>query len=437
MALRMGLDLWDVPGTSAEELAEILKTLPPEPMVSKVEWARIEEFYVENAPETLPPGQPTVTFPLDQFEPAAHSLPIGGRNSLTLLHHDSLRRSLYVGTREGKLFALNSELIVTDSVQLPSPPSHLLQTEESGMLLTCMGIMDPNDLAKGSVIGLLDEKEPRMLIDSLKRPVYTEKVDLNNDGRGDLLISAFGNFSGGLLAYEKLQGAGYRKHRIYNFPGTRKTIAEDFNGDGLTDIIALVTQGDEKIAMFTNRGNFRFSYQVLLRFPPAYGSSYFELVDFDGDGNRDILYTNGDNADYSPILKPYHGVRLFLNDGRNHFSESWFYPLHGASMVRAHDFDDDGDLDIAAISFFPDFKRQPEKGFIYLRNDGGSFSACSTPLAAASRWIAMELADVEGDGDEDILVAALAFPTGVPDSLFRQWNRNKYSLLVLKNRRIP
>ena len=29
------------------------------------------------------------------------------------------------------------------------------------------------------------------------------------------------------------------------------------------------------------------------------GSSYFELDDFNGDGFKDILYTCGDNADYT------------------------------------------------------------------------------------------------------------------------------------------
>lgn len=158
------------------------------------------------------------------------------------------------------------------------------------------------------------------------------------------------------------------------------TVVKDFNEDGLPDVLALIIQGDERIALFTNRGKFKFSYQVLLRFPPVYGSSYFELADFNGDGNADILYTNGDNADYSTTLKPYHGVRIFLNDGENRFAESWFHPMHGASMARAVDFDEDGDPDIAAISFFPDFKNDPQRGFMYFENDKGKFTAFETPL---------------------------------------------------------
>jgi hypothetical protein len=36
----------------------------------------------------------------------------------------------------------------------------------------------------------------------------------------------------------------------------------------------------------------------------------------------------------------------------------------------AKDFDHDGGLDIAAISYFPDFKNQPQEAFIYLENKG-------------------------------------------------------------------
>ena len=252
-------------------------------------------------------------------------------------------------------------------------------------------------------------------------------------GENDFLVSAFGNFTGGLHALEENNGA-YTKHTIHDLPGNRKSIVRDFNNDGLPDIIALITQGDERIALFTNRGGFRYSYQVLLKFPPVYGSSYFELLDFNTDGHLDILYTNGDNADYSPILKPYHGVRMFINDGRNQFSEYWHHPMHGASMAKSVDFDLDGDLDIAAISFFPDFVNHPEHGFVYFENQNGKLVAYSTAMAATGRWIAMESADIDEDGDEDIILAALNFPTGVPQELLEAWNKKKTSLLVLENK---
>ena len=71
----------------------------------------------------------------------------------------------------------------------------------------------------------------------------------------------------------------------------------------MVDILALMSQGDEKIILLLNQGDFNFRINTILSFPPVYGSSYFDVADFNHDGKFDILYTNGDNADYSMILK--------------------------------------------------------------------------------------------------------------------------------------
>src|SRR6185295_6044313 len=101
--------------------------------------------------------------------------------------------------------------------------------------------------------------------------------------------------------------------------------------------------------LLINKGNDQFDTREILRFPPVYGSSYFELDDFNKDGFKDILYTCGDNADYtSDVLKNYHGIYIYLNDGRNNFSQKYFFAMHGCFKAMARDFDKDGDLDIAA-----------------------------------------------------------------------------------------
>ncbi|MBW3554713.1 MAG: VCBS repeat-containing protein [Gemmatimonadetes bacterium] len=90
------------------------------------------------------------------------------------------------------------------------------------------------------------------------------------------------------------------------------------------------------------RGGFGGEPRLLARFPPVYGSMHFSLHDFDGDGHADILYANGDNFDFSRIRKPYHGVRILENDGRNGFEQRYFFPTSGAARAEAVDFDDDG-----------------------------------------------------------------------------------------------
>jgi hypothetical protein len=433
MAFRMGLDVSKLSTVRDEDLATILRSLPPVAVVSDDEWELISKYYLENAPDSLVMSPRLKPSTLRQFFASPLRLNIRSKTMLTMVKFNETTHNFFIGTRTGKLYQLDIALAPEDSFDLKSPPSAMIFQSEENALLSGMGIMDPSEQAAGSIISFsASEKKFATVIDSLKRPVFFEYEDFDNDGQKDVLVSSFGNVTGELVAFEKTD-TGYRSHVIHNFPGTRKTIIRDMNGDGLQDILALVTQGDEHIALFTNRGDFRFAYQVLLKFPPVNGSSYFELCDMNKDGNPDILYTNGDNADYSTILKPYHGVRLFLNDGRNDFEESWFYPMHGASMAHAEDFDEDGDIDIAAISFFPDFKNHPEHGFIYLENVNGEFSPYSTSLASLGRWITMESADMDGDGDKDIVLAALNFPDRVPDALVKQWSENPVSILVLTN----
>lgn len=106
--------------------------------------------------------------------------------------------------------------------------------------------------------------------------------------------------------------------------------------------MALFGQGDEGIFNYYNQGEGKFKEEPVLRFPPSYGSSFFDLTNINEDGFVDIIYSAGDNADYPPVVKPYHGIRIYLNDQQNHF----FYSLPGAHQAIPADFDQDGDQDI-------------------------------------------------------------------------------------------
>jgi hypothetical protein len=219
-------------------------------------------------------------------------------------------------------------------------------------------------------------------------------------------------------------------------PGSVRTVIRDVNHDGLPDIIALMAQGDEGIFMYVNKGNGAFEEQRLLQFPPSYGSNYFEMDDFNGDGFPDLLVTNGDNGDYPPVMKPYHGIRVYLNDGNFHFSEKFFLHQNGVEKAVARDFDGDGDLDIASISYFPDYQHHPEEGFLYWENVlPFSFRPYSIKEAVSGRWLTMDAGDADNDGDIDIILGNAAFSLGhVPDSLMKHWKESSPPVLLLRNK---
>ena len=435
MALRLGHDYSLIGSINEADQKEALKTLPDHAMVTDEEWESIRNYFLTHAPDSLKVSTQNITQLIQQFEVTPYRLPITTPPLITLLLTDTLNHKIYLGNRYSRLYQLNEKFTLEDSFQLGSPPSKMLFQKNADPLLLLMGIMDPNDRMKGELTQLrLSDRTLNPLIDSMKRPVHFEEVDLNNDNLKDFVVCEFGNYTGALTAYEKEGNGIFNKHFLLNLPGARKVIVKDFDHNGLMDVMALMSQGDEKIVLLYNQGNFNFRITTLLQFPPVYGSSFFDIVDFNNDGKFDILYSNGDNADYSIILKPYHGVRIFLNDGNNQFTESWFYPMNGASQVVAKDFDRDGDFDIAAISFFQDFTTHSEQSFIYFENSGKNFIPQITPLASSGRWLTMDASDIDHDGDTDILLGALNFNSGVPTELSTRWSKEKTSVLIFRNK---
>lgn len=434
MAFRMGLDNSPLNTISFEDQSVILTSLPASPMISETNWEKVKKYYADNAPDSLVSPVQVVTDTLSGFEAVPLRLAIAQHQTVTLIKHDSVRKRIYIGNRPGKLYEFGLDFKVKDSLLVGSAPSKLTITDGGDPMILLMGIMDPNEQPMGAITRFRrNDRKFTQLLDSLQRPVDFLDTDLNNDGITDYLVCNFGNYTGSLMAFQGLPNGKFKKYVLQHLSGARRVIIKDIDGNGMPDILALMTQGDERIIAFFNRGNFQFRMTTLLRFNAVYGSSYFEIADFNNDGKFDILHTSGDNADYSPILKPYHGLRIFLNSGTNEFKEHWFYPMHGASQARVADFDKDGDLDIAAISFFPDFKNHPDHGFIYFENTPQGFVPQITRLADKGRWITMEMADVDGDGDTDLLLGSLTFATQIPEHLMTQWRTEKYDLLLLRN----
>ena len=160
------------------------------------------------------------------------------------------------------------------------------------------------------------------------------------------------------------------------------------------------------------------------------------IADFNNDKHPDLLITNGDNGELDPALsRPYHGVRVHLNDGGNNFPKELFFSQPGAYKALARDFDQDGDLDIASIAYFADYKLNPNAGFIYLRQDKSlQFSAHTLPEADRGRWITLDAGDYDRDQDIDLVLGAYNMPQRqIPDALQKRWAEKPTPILILKN----
>jgi len=423
--------------TDPEELARIIKAniFPSTPTLHPTDWEKIVTYYTTTAPDSVLPQLPhlavRVGLPLFQVQQSEQAID----GSVTLLQYDTLTKQIWAGNQRGNLYALDQNLRRTDSLRLTSAPSDLRVNRDGSLDILTLGMLNPNDLTAGAWNRYSNRTAaPIPTILNLQRPVQATLTDINRDGRGDVIIAQFGNHTGKLSWFQGLK-QGFAERELDPVPGARQTIIADVNNDKWPDIIALLAQSNEQIAIYYNQQNGSFHKEILMRFPSVYGSSFLEMVDIDKDGDQDLIYTNGDNADYSTVLKRYHGIRVFLNDGKFQFRQALFYPLHGATQTAVRDFDQDGDLDIAAIAFYPDFSERPNKGFVYFENKGGlRFTPRTFPNAERGRWLRMAVGDVDQDGDEDILLGSFFRATGAQSAdMMDQWRKPGTGVTLLRN----
>jgi hypothetical protein len=426
---------------------------PSDPIISQEEWQKIRDYYLNESSQewTLPEKNPAIITDTLFFEAHFSNVQSKLPPAITTVKFDPGNRLIYASDFQSEGFMVfNDNLELEHSFDIESTIANIQilsddwETEPGPreFLLTFMGNLYPSDAPYGFVqTGWLDPEIQNTGLDSvfvsdITRPVESKFVDLNKDGKKDLLINEFGHRMGSLFWMEnKGDGNPPEKRILIDTPGCIQSYVADYTRNGWPDVLSLCTQTDQAIYLFSNEGDGQFERSTLLEFEVTAGSSSFEIHDFNKDGYPDILYTSGDNADFSKVFKPYHGVFIYLNDGQNQFKQQWFYPINGAYNAKARDFDGDGLLDIAVISFFADYKNTPEEGFLYFKNEGDLlFSAYHHPAATSGRWQTMDVADWTGNGRDDIVLANFSMGYSmVSDSIMKKWKETPH-ILVLENK---
>jgi hypothetical protein len=414
---------------------------PAEPVITAQEWQYIMDYYLATSPDTLPPQQRAKIsqLTLPYFEAITPSyIYDSAAIVLTSIDTSGTKSILYFNdVLKQKIFTFDNQLNLKDS--LYSNASLVdLQFSPAQIIGLDIGIMNPTNKRTGQLLSMFPDQSRDTLLTNatilqgLARPVAFTSGKLDSDDYPDYVVCEFGNLAGSLSIVSNDATGRFSKRTLSDQPGAIKAYIHDADKDGLNDIYVLFTQGRESIVLFLNKGNGKFESKELISFSPVNGSSWFELCDFNNDGKMDILYTCGDNADYSQVLKPYHGVYVYLNNGDNKFTQDYFYPINGCFKALGRDFDKDGDIDIAAISFFADYANQPEEGFVFLNNKGNlSFEASSFPGAKSGRWLTMDAGDIDKDGNTDIILGNFSMrPSAIPTGT--DWKKGP-PFIVLKN----
>ncbi len=415
--------------------ALILRTqgvYPDDTLISDADWQRIKEYYLELAPRQAdaPQGVDSVAQHLPGF--LAHSINnLPADPTCTLVKIDTVTGTILWGSATGDLMEVDTSGKVLRQLELPQAPTDWQAYNEEDYF-TAQGTIGNIEEPVGALVRTKGY-ESITVLDKLLRPQRFVLTDLDQSGKVDFVVAETGNQTGRLTWYQA-NDTSYKPYVIKNAPGFLDLKIQDYNGDKRLDVLALQTHGDERLSVFLQGPGYEFQEELLLRFPATYGSSSYQMIDFNQDGLVDILHTAGEPSTFKAPLRNYHGIRVFINqDGA--YKEQVFLPLYGTRKAVSADFDEDGDLDIVAISFNPDFTSAQPLGFVYFQNQGNlQFTPYTFYGSDEGRWSALDIGDLDGDGDIDIVLGSyLQRPAQGTEALRTLWTKNGHHVLFLEN----
>lgn len=413
-------------GMTMEEISEIVKldVFSDVPKISQKDWNKICQFFLSKAPDSLRISRPLL-LPLTDFETYSKG-DLVSAPTVTTLFFDSTAQKTLIGTQDGRLKVFDASWNLFNSHKLEGAPIKIEANLEGYIVLT-NSYLYPTELKYGSLLRLNSTQGSTVLIHDLHRPVDFMFYGKNNE---HLLINEFGLHSGRLSHYVLKANKFQKSSDIINVTGSIKTLYVDLNKDGKNECLVLFAQGMERVVVL-NDSNGSWVENTILRFNPVHGVCDLDVKDMNQDGLEDIIITNGDNADFSPIVKPYHGVRIYLNEGNFKFKEHDFLPYPGALLSVIEDFDQDGDEDIATVSFFRGDKNISYPAFILFKHTGSDYSTHTFENANKGKWMNILSADFDRDGDKDILLGSFILDFNMVEGTRDEMKNN--SIVLLNN----
>ena len=170
-------------------------------------------------------------------------------------------------------------------------------------------------------------------------------------------------------------------HKMSQF-GPAMCVA-DFNNDNLDDIYFGASAGSKSnVYLQQESGTFEQSFNPVFEVYMDHEDVDALAFDFDGDNDLDIYVVSGGN-EFEPNDSRYQD-RLYLNDGDGKFSDGTNkIPKNNTSgsVVKAMDFDNDGDLDVfVGTRHLPHNYPLSERSFVY-ENENGHFKDVTEQIA--------------------------------------------------------
>jgi len=400
---------------------------------AEFEKQEVIEYYMKHAPEKLaviPDDYEECGISFDQFPAGLPSLEErpqvtsvkftdldgdGNNDDIIVTDNSNSAVSWLHLAEDGETW--EEQIIATAPAPVNSTPVDIDGDGDIDLAISAMGFMHPNDELIGEFHLLINQGdgtfEKKVLVKDSPRITDCAPADFDGDGDIDFILAMFGwRYTGAIGYLEQLDGGEFRLKIIMEINGCMQVVVNDINGDGLPDFVALVTQQHESIIQFTNTGNAEFSNSYITRANhPAFGSSSIHLEDLDQDGDEDILFTNGDMMDQNPEPKPYHGVRWLENNGKGAYNIHYLAGMPGCYCAKPADMDGDGDLDVVISALYFQWQEADFPTLAWLENTGGFKTFVRRMIAYSPTNLAkVAVGDANNDGRPDIVGGGMHVP---------------------------
>ncbi|HEY3862253.1 MAG TPA: VCBS repeat-containing protein [Verrucomicrobiae bacterium] len=214
-------------------------------------------------------------------------------------------------------------------------------------------------------------------------------ADLYHSGQLELVCAD----SGGSLVVFTNSGTGFASNAMFTAGvGPNEVIAADFNGDGKVDL-ATADEGSsvQLLINMTHPAKTLAGYSSgTLSAGPSDFPVAVAAADVNNDGNLDLIAASA--SEFLSVLP---------NLGGGVFGASFTAPSSGDKFVAAADVNNDGKVDLVAAGL-----AGAGTGLVtVLTNNGNGAFASNSAIALATEPAGLALADINGDGKVDLIVA--------------------------------